>query len=289
MTDIEHSNLDVQTQDSRLVRRWWGTFLKWLDKVTSVEKADEGVLPMLYAKYFTLFSGRIFCRSDSGITFTAGMDITADIQLQMNTKYAYYFQGSLTGVKDMYAYARTQPKIGAGITLSGDAQLAYGTVPRKLINTLTYPGLAIKGIAAVGPSLDIWGQIDGSVTVSGSMRAGITYTFQPIEMYMPNTDHVHDRVEKTLQNNTKDEEGLSPSFEANVRADVDFNIRVSPEVNMGIQVGGKIGPLDVSPFFSRLSGVFGCCYCCCCCCLSLSLSSPRFARFLRVACKHENC
>jgi hypothetical protein len=152
----KHNGLELRakqspaTEDARLNKRWWGSFVGWLDKLTTVEKAAQGVLPMGYAKYFTLFSGRIFCKSDTGITFTAGLDVTADLQLQMNTRYAYYFQGSLTGVKEMYAYARTQPKVGAGITLSGDAQLGYGTDPRKLINTLTYPGLAIKGIAAVG-------------------------------------------------------------------------------------------------------------------------------------------
>ncbi|KAI0385398.1 chitinase A1 [Hypomontagnella monticulosa] len=250
-TDITRRNgLELQarhstaTKHARLNKRWWGSFGGWLDKLTTIEKSAQGVLPMGYAKYFTLFSGRIFCRSDTGITFTAGMDVTADLQLQMNTRYAYYFQGSLSGVKEMYAYARTQPKVGAGITLSGDAQLGYGTEPRKLINTLTYPGLAIKGIAAVGPSLDIWGQIDGTITVSGSMRAGVTYTFKPIEMYMPNTDTTHDMASKELEDNSIDQDGLMPSFEANVKAEIDFNIRVSPEINMGIQVGGRIGPLD---------------------------------------------
>lgn len=229
-------------------RRWWGVFLDWLAKVTTIESKQVGVLPMAFAKYFNLFSGRIFCRSDTGITFTAGMDITADLQLVMDTRYAYYFSGTVVtpNVTDMYAFVRTQPKVIAGITLSGDASLAYATEPKRLINTLTYPGLAIKGIAAVGPSLDIWGQLDGSVTVSGLMRAGVTYTLKPIEMYMPNTDTTHDRAEKDLNSSSIDQEGLSPTFEANVQAQVDFNVRVSPEINMGIKVGGQIGPFDVS-------------------------------------------
>jgi hypothetical protein len=78
------------------------------------------------------------------------------------------------------------------------------------------------------------------------MRAGVTYTFQPIEMYMPNTDTTHDRASNQLEDNNIDKDGLLPSFEANVKAEVDFNIRVSPEINMGILVGGQIGPFDVS-------------------------------------------
>lgn len=203
---------------------------------------------MTFAKFFNLFSGRIFCRSDTGITFTAGLDITADMQLVMDTRYSYYFSGTIVPPKinDMYAFARTQPKALAGITLAGDAQLAYATQPKRLINTLTYPGLAIKGIAAVGPSLDIWGQLSGAVTVSGQMRVGVTYTFKPIEMYLPNNNETHDRAEADLEDNQVDQEGLSPTFEASVQARVDFNVTVSPELNMGIQVGGRIGPFDVS-------------------------------------------
>lgn len=166
----------------------------------------------------------------------------------MDTRYSYYFSGTVVppAINDMYAFARTQPKVLAGVTLSGDAQLAYATQPKKLINTLTYPGLAIKGIAAVGPSLDVWGQLSGAVTVSGQMRVGVTYTFQPIEMYLPNDDETRNRAEKDLEDNEVDQEGLEPTFEANVQARVDFNVTVSPELNLGIQVGGQVGPFDVS-------------------------------------------
>jgi hypothetical protein len=234
-------------QTNNLDKRWWGTFTAWLTKLTTIEKQETGVLPMTFSRFFNLFSGRLFCKSDTGLTFTAGLDVTADISLEMNTRYSYYFSGTLlpTPDYDMYAFVRTQPKVMAGITLSGDASLTYATVPKKLINTLTYPGLAIKGIAAVGPMLDIWGQLDGGVTVSGSMRAGVTYTLQPIEMYLPNDDDTRNKAEQDLESNDVDQEGIEPTFEANVKASVDFNVRVSPELNMGIQVGGKIGSFDV--------------------------------------------
>ena len=237
---------ELAVRDKDREKRWFGKFLEWLEKITTLESKEVGVLPMAFGRFFNLFSGRIFCRSDTGVTFTAGLDITTDLQLNMDTRYSYYFSGTVVPprINDMYAFARTQPKVMAGITLAGDAQLAYATEPKRLINTLTYPGLAIKGIAAVGPSLDIWGQLSGAVTVSGHMRVGVTYTFKPIEMYLPNTDETHNRAEEDLEENQVDQEGLEPTFEANVQARVDFNVTVSPEFNMGIQVGGRIGPFD---------------------------------------------
>ncbi|KAI7773859.1 hypothetical protein LA080_009710 [Diaporthe eres] len=167
--------------------------------------------------------------SDTGVTFTAGMDITADIRLQMDTRYAYYFSGTVVApkVNDMYAFVRTQPKIIAGITLAGDAALGYATEPEKLINTLTYPGLSIKGIAGVGPALDIWGQLDGSVTVSGQMRAGLTYTLKPIEVFMPNDTGTHNIAPHLVYGNESSALALRQeenSHEDDSKSDMEFTV-----------------------------------------------------------------
>lgn len=82
---------------------------------------------------------------------------------------------------------------------------------------------------------------------------GASYTLEPIEMWMPNTDETHDRASKDLQDHQEDQAGLSPEFAANVRAEVDFNVLVSPEIQMGIKVGGGIGPLKASSHFMRSS------------------------------------
>lgn len=232
---------DLQSRD--LERRWWGSFVNWIKKLSSVKITENGVLPMGFTKLFTLYSGRLTCTSDSGVSITAGLDITADMQVQMRTQYSYYFSGTIAPptVIDAFAYVGAHPRITAGITLTGDAALKYQSDTKKLIDTITYPGLAIKGIAAVGPTLDLWGRIDGEVTVSGRLRVGASYTFPPIEMYMPNDDETHDRATKDLEDHKSDGEGLAPEFAAEVKATVDFNVRVTPEINLGIKVGGGIG------------------------------------------------
>lgn len=112
---------------------------------------------------------------------------------------------------------------------------------------LTYPGLAIKGIAAVGPTLDVWGQLEGEVTVAGSMRVGATYTFKPIEIYMPNNDETRHRAKQALDKSERfNDDGLQPDLQANVEARVQFGVLITPEVNLGIKVGGPIGKLDAT-------------------------------------------
>jgi hypothetical protein len=114
---------------------------------------------------------------------------------------------------------------------------------RRLIDTIAYPGLSIRGIATVGPSLDLWGQIEASLTISGQLKVGAQYVFEPVELYLPNNDETHDRASDQLNDLDTDQAGISPVFQANVRAELDAHLRITPELNCGIRVGGKIGPL----------------------------------------------
>ncbi|KPM43205.1 hypothetical protein AK830_g3330 [Neonectria ditissima] len=240
---------DLTTRDSGIGRRWFGPFKEWLKKLNNVKQEDSGVLPMGLTKYFTLYSGRLHCENDAGVTMDAGLDVTADLGIEMNTRYSYYFSGTVVPPKiiDTYAFVGAQPEVIAGITIKGDASLRYQTRRKKLIDTLTYPGLAIKGIAAVGPSFDLWGQLDGEVLVRGQMRVGARYSLEPIEMYMPNDDETRQKANKTLEENYVNKTvGLEPEFQANVKAEVKFDILVTPEINMGIKVGGGLGSFKKS-------------------------------------------
>ncbi|KAF9696815.1 hypothetical protein EKO04_005158, partial [Ascochyta lentis] len=103
--------------------------------------------------------------------------------------------------------------------------------------------LSIKGIAIVEPSLDLWGQLAGGITVSGNMKVGAKYTMDAIEMYMPNYDNTRQKASSKMEKVDKDDKGLSPVFQAGIKATVGVELRTTPEINCGIKVGGDIGPL----------------------------------------------
>jgi hypothetical protein len=86
--------------------------------------------------------------------------------------------------------------------------------------------------------------LDSELTIRGAMRVGATYTFKPIEMYMPNTDETKSKAEASL-GELKKEEGFQPDFKANVEANVRFDVLVTPEVNLGIKIGGGMGAFKV--------------------------------------------
>lgn len=247
-SDIQTAQMHdvVAAEDAhQLDRRWFGTFVRWLEKLNKIIKTDGGVLPMGLSRAMTLYSGRLRC-VNGGTTITAGLDITADFNMKMDAKYSYYFSGTVVppAVTDMYAYVGVHPSVYAGLGVTGNAELYYQSERRKIIDTLTYPGLAIKGIAAVGPTLDLWGQITGSVILSGDLRVGLEYRFKPVELYFPNNGEARNVLDvQDLEKKEVDQSGLIPTIAGNVRADVDFNIHATPEINLGIIVGGAIGPI----------------------------------------------
>jgi hypothetical protein len=79
----------------------------------------------------------------------------------MDSTYAYYFSGTIVppAITGTYAYFGLDPSVYLGLTVTGSARMQYTSPRQPLIATLSYPGLAIKGIAAVGPTLDIFGQV----------------------------------------------------------------------------------------------------------------------------------
>jgi hypothetical protein len=213
--------------------------------MTTVTKTDGGALTRGLMRSLVLYSGRLQCSNDA-VAFTTGMDITADFHMAMNARYSYYFSGTVVppAVTDMFAYVGVHPTVYAGVGISGNAELYYPSERKKIIDTLTYPGLAIKGIAAVRPTMYLWGQTSGRVTVSGDPRVGLTYKFKPVELYFPNNDDVSNNLDvRDMEETLVDNRRLEPSMSGNVRADIDIDIHATPEINLGIKIGGGIGPL----------------------------------------------
>lgn len=103
------------------------------------------------------------------------MRMYLDADIQMDATYAYYLSGTIVPLKvdDTYGCLGVEPSAYLGLRLEGNAILVYTSEWKKLIDKLAYPGLSIKGIATVGPSLDIYGRVN-AVRQSIHIRAPCT-------------------------------------------------------------------------------------------------------------------
>jgi hypothetical protein len=144
-------------ETSYIERRWFGSFTNWLKKLNTITKIEDSFLPIGLSKVFNIYSSCLQCANPARVTITAGLDITADVRMEIGARYAYYFLGTVVPLKiiDTYMFLGAQPSVYAGINIHGNAELRYESERKKLILTITYPGLSIKGIASIGLSLDL--------------------------------------------------------------------------------------------------------------------------------------
>ncbi|KAL8746235.1 MAG: hypothetical protein Q9190_001722 [Brigantiaea leucoxantha] len=174
------------------------------------------------------------------------MKLYLDAEVEMESTYAYYFSGTIVppSVTGTYAFFSLEPSAYLGLRIEGNARFQAGTGRKKLLDTISYPGLAIKGIAAVGPTLDLYGEIRGVVTLKGEMKAGARLNFGKAEVYWPQDDTASDNYQTLLgiksDPSAQSKDLISPTFDAKVKIEAAIDILVTPEANLGLRVGGKI-------------------------------------------------
>ncbi|KAL4860892.1 hypothetical protein BDV12DRAFT_204588 [Aspergillus spectabilis] len=227
-------------------KRWWGPYPEWLRKLTTVRTSDQGKLPLSIHKRMLLYSKRAECPRDN-LLLKAGLDVTLDARFDMNARWAYYAQGTLVplGIDTIYTYFELEPEVEAKIEVQGSAEMEYRSQRIKIIDTLSYPGLAIKGIAAVGPTLDLYGQMGAQARVAGTLTAGAKVTFPRYEMYFPQTPEAEEYQRWSLPAPENEQRitgpEMRPILDASVQARANLDFNITPEVNLGIRVNSPLG------------------------------------------------
>ncbi len=230
-------------ESRHLGKRWWGTFLRWLEKLTTVRKAEKGDLPLGWADTINIFRAKWGC---PGKTWSANLRLDLEAEASMQATYAYYFSTTFippTNKPDVFFYFGIEPTAYIGLKMVGNAAAHLTTGRKKIIDTLSYPGLAVKGIASVGPTLDVYGEIRGDLNIHGELKAGARITFPKAQAYWPQDDDKIKEYDDYLNlglssQDVPHETEIAPTFDAGVQVTAGVAVIVQPEANVGITVGG---------------------------------------------------
>jgi hypothetical protein len=147
-------------------------------------------------------------------------------------------------IDTIYTYFKVEPEVLAVLEVQGTATMTYTSDRIKIINTLSYPGLAIKGIAAVGPTLDLYAWMEATAMVSGRLTAGAKVTFPRYKVYFPQTKEAEE-YQRWLLPKPEDAQRvkgpeMQPVLDASVNLTALFDFKVTPEVNLGIKVNSPL-------------------------------------------------
>lgn len=244
-SDEDAKRLDVRSQDGVIQKRWWGIFKDWLKRLTTVRKGEIGDLPLDYGKEINIFNAKWGC---VGQTFQANLRMDLQAHFTMQAQYAYYYSATFIPPEkpDVFVYFGTEPEAELMLKLEGNARLKWESDLKKIIDTLGYPGLAVKGIAAVGPTLDIFGQVKGEINIHGEAKAGTTIKFDKSQVFWPQSDKAIEEFDNYFDLGLKEGQPkkpsapeVAPTFEAGVQLRASLDVIVQPEANVGIKVGGS--------------------------------------------------
>ncbi|KGO37509.1 hypothetical protein PEX1_029170 [Penicillium expansum] len=188
---------------------------EWLKKLTTVTKASVGVIELGLSRTINLFYAKWGC---PGETYFGELSMDLEADLSMDATYAYYLSATFIppGKPETFAYFGMELGAYIGLHVEGRVIAQTQTERKKIIDNLTYPGLAMKGIAAVGPTLDIYGQPqDNDLQAKYSTLLGLE---SKTESPAPGT--------------------VEPVFHAGVAVDTQIDILITPQASIGIKIGG---------------------------------------------------
>ncbi|PIL32554.1 hypothetical protein GSI_05257 [Ganoderma sinense ZZ0214-1] len=168
-----------------LEERWFGAFGDWLSRLNKVKSNTKADLGMSKSFQSVLYSASQMCASEDGTTmFSSSLTLTASGNAQANVEYGFYLEGTLfpPAINQAYVYVSSHGSATIGLELAGRAAASYNSNKVAIIPPVFWPGLSYPGIVSIGPSLNIYGQLQGSLAVSGNIGASVTYPFPEVHV-----------------------------------------------------------------------------------------------------------
>ncbi|KAJ6484663.1 hypothetical protein C8R45DRAFT_1214695 [Mycena sanguinolenta] len=242
-------------------KRWFGAFGDWLSKLNTLTAEDS-----ISRNYHWSDTYTIFHQEESCPNFQSSLDISVSGFASVNTQFGYYLEATILppAVQQAYVYF----KAGAGA--EGENQprsslipatdvtqscfyyhrYCFGLLDQRSLRTrrvwlsrtvrrvffVYYPGLL-----TLGPSLHLYGELSGELSLSGSLKTSVSYTFPSLDLSFGKQDS--NAGESNLGNPvapTDNFGGADYSFGWNVELSGSADAHLIPSLQFGVSVLGGI-------------------------------------------------
>lgn len=113
----------------------------------------------------------------------SSLDISVDGRAQVRSLFGYYLEASVVppSIQQAYVYLQAGASAQATFTVTGLASANFDSEKAELIS-FGFPGLSYPGLLTLGPSLHLYGQLIGQLSMSGKLSSSVGYTF-PVRDY----------------------------------------------------------------------------------------------------------
>ncbi|KAK0560437.1 hypothetical protein OC861_006279 [Tilletia horrida] len=235
-------------------KRWWGAFKDWINRIANTIGAAglQNAKHYSFAQVFTIFHQEEKC-TINGVDYASSMDISATLNANADLQYGLYVQGTVVPPAITSAYLDFNIAASGSATLKLEALAAahYSSGNLELLR-VGFPGLSYPGLVTVGPSLAVYGELEGDISLQGtlSVTQGVEFPATGIKLGWSGSDDSSNGALPSVTPHREPASLQATVVKGNINFSGSLTAHVQPSVELGIRILG--GSLMDAQVFGRV-------------------------------------
>ena len=186
------------------------------------------------------------------------LDISVAGNAHLSSHFGYYLEATIVppAIQQSYVYFSTGAAAQATFTITGLASASFDSDQLEIFSA-GFPGLYYPGLLTLGPSLHLYAQLTGQLSMSGKFQTSVGYTFPSFDVTIGKEDSNPDS--ETVGPPVKpdnDNYGYDFSLGYNVALEGSVEAHVIPTLQLGLSIlGGQLMDAQIFADVDLYAGV----------------------------------
>ncbi|KAJ7614509.1 hypothetical protein FB45DRAFT_842418 [Roridomyces roridus] len=159
-------------------KRWTGSFANWLSKLNTITNSNSIARNYHWSDTYTIFH-----QEEASSNLCPCCVQRSDWFAQVNSMFGYYLEAKIVppSIQQAYVYFKAGAGAEAAFTITGVASASWDSGRYELMN-FGFPGLYYPGLLTLGPSLHLYGELSGELSLSGTYKTSVMYNFPSLDL-----------------------------------------------------------------------------------------------------------
>ncbi|MCJ1383204.1 hypothetical protein MMC17_006317 [Xylographa soralifera] len=237
---------------AELCERWFGSdIIDWLKGVIN-GVSGAPLVSNTYSDDFTLILlDETFgpCpMGPQGTLVSGSLNVQAQAHVEIDTNFGFTLITTLSFPPDLsnsYLYFRNKGQVTAKFTANATATATFDSGDIKLLSADQFgAAFAVPGILTIGPNFQLFGNVQGQVTLGAYFESNVNLAQWDIRQTCPDANHDWDPEATTNPGRDGTQELLSPEFEYGISASGFVTAHIKPTITFGIDFNQNFLPVD---------------------------------------------
>jgi hypothetical protein len=186
------------------------------------------------------------------------LDISVAGNAYLSSHFGYYLEATIVppAIQQSYVYFSTGAAAQATFTITGLAAASFDSNQLEIFSA-GFPGLYYPGLLTLGPSLHVYAELTGQLSMSGKFQTSVGYTFPSFDVTIGKEDSNPDsETYDPLVTPSSSNEGYDFSFGYNVALEGSVEAHIVPTLQLGLSIlGGQLMDAQIFADADMYAGV----------------------------------